>query len=585
VQGPATGFDNFPLSYQIVVSNAGPGAGTNVQVFDTLPTGTSFLPNGGLQASSYPFNDQWRDLNNGLIARGPFNIPASQSITVALNVQVPGNGDTNFSPAVDLASAKDKVYNSVASGSCSSNIVAGAPTFTDTPTISPTFSASPSVSPTLTPSRSSTPTGTATLSPSSTASPSPSATPSPAPALSLIKSSNRVAVGVAGDVITYVLQVQNTGLGTALAVNVWDTLPANVSLLSAFGGTLSSGVLNWPPAPLAPASSKAFSFSVSYAGSGTEVDNQAAMQASNSPLQLSNLNVVAVGTPFTATVTPSQTPTATPSPTPQATATAVLGPPQFALSLVLDQGVPWPTGGANDLQFTTNFQALSCACQSATDLVLTINCDSDPLGNPKLDMIDGENESLQDSSAVGSPADPLSRLYWKQVNSFSNSGLTRGRYSLSPTAAGKASIFAQVQAAYAGQTVTSRVVLSSASFGIALTATVSTYLLAGPPATATPTQVQSPIATPVAGMGQIVAFPQPATDTVCFGYTPPSSGKLEILIYNAAFQVVAKVTDDAVSGQFKQSCVSVGPMVSGVYLYKASAGGFNFPLSQFGVMH
>jgi uncharacterized repeat protein (TIGR01451 family) len=577
IGGPATGFDNYPLNYQLVVSNAGPGPATAVQIFDTLPAGTDFLPLNGLQSAGYPLNDQWRDLNNGLIARGPFNIAVGQSITVLLDVQVPPG--TAPATLTDLASAKDKTYGTVASASKASVITAGVPTNTSTATISPTRSASPSASatPTTSPSPSTTPTATQTC--TATRSPSPSGTPTPAPVLALLKTSNRLAVGVAGDVITYVLRLQNSGGAPATSVSVWDSLPANASFLSGPGSTLSGGVLSWAAAALGAGATQNFTFSASFTGAGTEVDNQAAAQAANHPAILSNLQVMAVGTPFTFTSTPSPTATASPSPIPTATATPALGPPQLAVSIVRDDGLSWPTYGQNNLHFTVSFQSLSCACQTATDLILTIQSDLEH-GNAELDMVQGLYDF--DPYALGGPGDPLSPRYWKQVNAFMSSGLTRGRYSLSPTAALKTSVFARVQPDFVNETVTSKIVLSSALYGLAISATVQTYLSAGPPPTLTPTQ--TPAATPIAALGKIAAYPQPAVDTVCFGYTPPSGGELKIFIYNAAFQLVAQVTENVQAGRFQQSCVGIGPLAPGIYVYKAKLGDFNFPTSQFGVL-
>jgi uncharacterized repeat protein (TIGR01451 family) len=577
VNGPATGFENFPLNYQLVIANAGPGPATNVQIFDTLPLGTDFLPLNSLQSAGYPLNDQWRDLNNGLIARGPFNIAVGQAITVLLNVQVPvGAASTTLT---DFASAKDKTYNTVASGSKATLILAGVPTYTSTATITPTFSVSPSSTRTSTISPSPSTSPTATQSSTVTRSPSPSASPTPAPVLALLKSSNRVAVGVAGDVITYVLRLQDLGGGAATGVSVWDSLPANASFLAGAGSSLNGGVLSWSLPSLGAGATQNFTFSVSFTGAGTEVDNQAAAQASNHPGLLSNLQVIAVGTPFTPTSTPSPTATASPTPIATASPTPALGPPQLALSIVRDDGLAWPTYGQNDLHFTISFQSLSCACQTATDLIMTVQSDLEH-GNAELDMIQGFYDF--DPYALGGPGDPLSPRYWKQVNAFVSNGVTRGRYSLSPTAALKSSVFARVQPDYVDQTVTSKVVLSSVLYGLAVSATVQTYLSAGPPPTLTPTQ--TPAATPVAALGKIAAYPQPAVDTICFGYTPPQGGELKIAVYNAAFQLVAEVSENVQAGQFQQSCVGIGPLSPGIYVYKAKVGDFSFPTSQFGVL-
>ena len=136
-------------------------------------------------------------------------------------------------------------------------------------------------------------------------------------------------------------------------------------------------------------------------------------------------------------------------------------------------------------------------------------------------------------------------------------------------------IFAEVENSSVGQTITSQAVLSSRSYGISISSTVQTYIFSGPSPT--------PVNTPVAGSGKIVAYPQPARDTICFGYNSPKGGKVSIYIYNAAFQIVGHVTDNAAGNSFQQSCVPVAKLATGVYLYRANVGGFDFPLSEFGV--
>ncbi len=87
----------------------------------------------------------------------------------------------------------------------------------------------------------------------------------------------------------------------------------------------------------------------------------------------------------------------------------------------------------------------------------------------------------------------------------------------------------------------------------------------------------SPTLTPViSGAGKVAAFPSPAKDRICFSYTAPASGKVEITVYNTALQLVAKFDDDVVAGT-ALSCANVSGLASGVYLYRLSAPGGSQP--------
>jgi hypothetical protein len=130
-----------------------------------------------------------------------------------------------------------------------------------------------------------------------------------------------------------------------------------------------------------------------------------------------------------------------------------------------------------------------------------------------------------------------------------------------------------------GNTITAQALVYSATMGMTFTATLDTYILLIVP-TATPA-VASP--TPVAGEGKIVCYPQPAKDTMCFAYHAALGGKLEITLYNSAFELVGRVHDTAVGGTMETSCVDISGMAPGVYFYKAKVGDFAFPMQQFGI--
>jgi hypothetical protein len=258
----------------------------------------------------------------------------------------------------------------------------------------------------------------------------------------------------------------------------------------------------------------------------------------------------------------------------------VVGPPHLTLSLVRNLGEPWPTNGLNNLGFTITFASLSgCACATVSDLVLTFNSDTN-YGNTELDMVQGmKNVGLAPS------ADLLQVYYWKQVNSvYPSAGIQTGKFSLVPgDYPVSRQLYAYVQSYDLNQLITSQAILSSDSLGYSLTVTADTYIYGLPP---TPTPIPSPTATPVAGLGQVVAYPQPARDTVCFNSHPPSPGPLEIDVYNAAFERVARVTDPAPTPKGDGTlltCVPIGQLPTGVYFYRTKVGAFSFPLSQFGV--
>jgi uncharacterized repeat protein (TIGR01451 family) len=391
-------------------------------------------------------------------------------------------------------------------------------------------------------------------------------------------------VAVAGDTLTYTLLLHNGGSAAATGISIWDSLPPNVSLIASApaGAAFNAGVLSWNWPSLSSAATQGFTFSAAFLGSGSQINNQAEAAASNNPQVQSNLNMVAVGATFTGTPTLTPSPTLTASPTPTPTVTIVLSAPNLVFTLARDPvnpGLTWPTQGFNNIGFIMTFKSLSgCACAIAPDLYLTFEGDTSHLTNPEIDPVEGMLPiGLAPYHSV------LTNYYWTQLSPISNNNIETGAFGLAPGYTLSREIFAQVNNTYLNQTITSAAFLSSASYGIGLTATVSTYIYAVQP-TPTPIPVQAqPTATPIAGLGQIVAYPQPASSTICFTYEAPTAGKIDIDVYNAAFQLVAHFRDDAPGGTLGQTCVPVSRLSTGVYIYKASVAGFNFPTSEFGV--
>ena len=143
-------------------------------------------------------------------------------------------------------------------------------------------------------------------------------------------------------------------------------------------------------------------------------------------------------------------------------------------------------------------------------------------------------------------------------------------------------IFSHVLGQAVNTTISARAVLQCPSYAIAITMTVDSFIMAQAPL---PTQQPSLTATPFAGLGQMVCYPQPARDQLCFGYQVASGGgaQLDIKIYNIAFQLAAELKGNSKGGQLESNCVNVSGMAPGVYFYKATVGSFSFPMGQFGI--
>jgi sugar lactone lactonase YvrE len=94
-----------------------------------------------------------------------------------------------------------------------------------------------------------------------------------------------------------------------------------------------------------------------------------------------------------------------------------------------------------------------------------------------------------------------------------------------------------------------------------------------------------PTPTPlVSGSGKVAAFPSPTNGRICFSYTAPQSGKVEVDIYNVAMQLVAKINDDVSAGT-ALTCGDVSGLANGVYLYKLTCPGGSFAPNKFKVIH
>jgi hypothetical protein len=168
-----------------------------------------------------------------------------------------------------------------------------------------------------------TPTRTSTPTRSPTPTPSATRTPTPFPQLQLVKSALNSSVSVAGDQITYVLNVQNGGGLPVLGLSVWDTIDAKTGWVA--GGTQAPpGVVSFAGGSLAPGASQNFTFSVAYNGTpGPSVSNLFSASGTNHAKVDSAPLLIGVGGAFSPTFTPtlSWTPSETESPTPEDTET------------------------------------------------------------------------------------------------------------------------------------------------------------------------------------------------------------------------------------------------------------------------
>src|SRR5262249_40353471 len=139
-----------------------------------------------------------------------------------------------------------------------------------------------------------------------------------------------------------------------------------------------------------------------------------------------------------------------------------------------------------------------------------------------------ELDAVQGMTPIGlaGPGNPLANFYWKQVSINPAQGIATGLFGLAPGYSVTRQVYVYVVDTLPSSpnqlntTITSQAVLSSASYGIAITATVDTFIYSAPYYTPTPTWTP----TPIVGMGQVAAYPQPASDTVCFAYVAPQGG-------------------------------------------------------------
>jgi hypothetical protein len=106
-----------------------------------------------------------------------------------------------------------------------------------------------------------------------------------------------------------------------------------------------------------------------------------------------------------------------------------------------------------------------------------------------------------------------------------------------------------------------------------------------PTFTPSPSPTPSPAPTNVdVAEGHSLSYPSPASDHVCFAYQSPEGGQVSILIYTLAFQLAAKVEDQALGGRPQSTCVDIGGLGTGAYFYALKVGNYSFPLNKLKVV-
>jgi uncharacterized repeat protein (TIGR01451 family) len=212
------------ITYTLTVGNVGAGPTTNVQLFDAIPTGTSFVgaSNGGGFVSGGTIG--WN--------LGPLNAGASTSVTLSVQVTNDAAASSSISNLAQVRSTEI---------------------------------------PTLVPSNQGTPTGVTLV---------PPAQPSP-PQLSVTKQADS-ANPAPGDLVTYTLTYSNAGPGTATNTQLTDNVPAGTTFSDAPGASFTGSGALWNLGPLQAGASGTRTFRVRVLNStpsGTPITNTAQLDA------------------------------------------------------------------------------------------------------------------------------------------------------------------------------------------------------------------------------------------------------------------------------------------------------------------
>ena len=221
------------------------------------------------------------------------------------------------------------------------------------------------------------------------------------------------------------------------------------------------------------------------------------------------------------------------------------------------------------------FSVTNTAGSAVDDLTLTFDSDLNS-GNTAMEIGNSPNFTGIEGPASWGPVSFVDR----------SQGVVMGAMTL---ATGQAMSFpirrilAQVLGQAIGTTISARAVLHSASYGITLSRSVDSFILGEAPP---PAFQPAATATPLAGEGQMLCYPQPAHDRLCFAYQARAGkgGRLSIKIYNIAAQLVAEIQDSSSGGSLETSCADISGIAPGVYFYRATLAGFSFPTGEFGIV-
>lgn len=319
-----------PLTYTIVVTNAGPSVAQNVVIKDVLPAGVSFDGTSRISVNN-GINSNLLLTSNALTGTvGTLNVGGVVTILGRALVSANATG-----PAL-LNTASVTVTNDVIlannSAQASTTLITATPPNTPTPTntLTPT--------PTKTATPTATPTSTATFTP----------TPIPNIADLQIRKTGAPNPVKAGDPLVYTIVITNAGPGTAQNLVIKDVLPAGVSFAGASSIRVSNGldgrlILNSSTLTGTVATLNAsgvvtitLQTVVASNATGNTLQNTASVTTTNDTVPGNNTATALISLlGATPTGTPVNTPTATPSTTqtPPPTATVTPTPAQANLHI------------------------------------------------------------------------------------------------------------------------------------------------------------------------------------------------------------------------------------------------------------
>ncbi|MCX6043488.1 MAG: hypothetical protein NT075_00130, partial [Chloroflexi bacterium] len=292
-----------PLTYTIIVTNAGPSAAQNVLIKDLLPDGVNFNGGSSIQVSNgaSPILNITSNALTGTVA----TLNVGGVITITSQTLVSGNlTETSIRNTASVTTTTDNIPDNNTASSLIDLI-------TLTPTATPTSLAKSTPVP-----------ATATAFPTTTETAMPAATPTPlstTPDLQ-IKISHTPSQVAAGELLTYTIVISNVGNSTANNVVIQDVLPAGstiqnavrVQVVKGTGGdlTVANGVVTGWVTTLEPGGVVQITVQVRTNALGAETT------LLNTAIVNANVDAIAIQHTALSTITLlGPTPTSTPMPT------------------------------------------------------------------------------------------------------------------------------------------------------------------------------------------------------------------------------------------------------------------------------